>query len=446
MNLEIGKLPPQSIELEEAVIGALLIDGKAIFDVIDLLKPEHFYKDSLKAIYSAILAIYTRNEGIDVLTVSNELKTAKELEKIGGHLALAQLTNKVASSAHINNHAHIIVQNYLKRQIIQVSTELIKDAYEDSGDAFELINTAEVFIGELSNSLRKSVNRKIGTLITEYYKELYSSEKVKGVKSGFVELDQITGGWQKSDLIILAARPGMGKTAIALNFAETAGILNDKRVLFFSLEMSAIQLTQRLVSSQTEVYLNSLKHKRLTDMDYHSLQTKIDAAIKSSIYINDTGYCDISFIKSTSRRLHQENNLDLIVVDYLQLIKGGTTYKGNREQEISEISRNLKALAKELDLPIIVLSQLSREVEKRGDKRPQLSDLRESGAIEQDADIVLFLMRPEYYSIAQINLGGEDLPTKGLAIVDVAKHRNGSTGQVIVKSKLEISKFEDLMP
>jgi replicative DNA helicase len=443
MNSELGKLTPQAPELEESVLGAILIESKAIEQIISFMDKKCFYSPKNLQIYEAIQDLYSAKQPIDILTVVEKLKSKGKLEEVGGMLHIAKLSNKIASAANIEAHARIVFQKYIQRSVIEISSNLIKEAYTDTLDVFELLDLAERSLTDISVGIKQSQTEKLNKLIVQYYEDLYSPTKISGVKSGFYELDRIIGGWQKSDLIILAARPGMGKTAIAINFAEHAGINDGKRVLVFSLEMSKAQLTQRIVSSQTEVLLNKLKHKSLNSEDEQKLSTKIDEAIKSNIYINDEGYCDISFIKSTARRMHAEQPLDFIIIDYLQLINGSKTYRGNREQEISEISRNLKGLAKELNIPIIALSQLSRACEARSDKMPQLSDLRESGAIEQDADIVLFLMRPDYYGIKDINVGNETIDSNGLAIVDIAKHRNGSVGKVIIKSELWISRFKD---
>ena len=441
MNLELGKIPPQAIELEEAVLGAIMLEAKAIEQIIPFMTQNVFYSLKNSLIFESINDLYASKRPIDMLTVIESLKSKGKLEEVGGYIYIAKLTNKIASAANIEEHARILFQKYIQRSVIDISSQLIKEAYSDTLDVFELLELAERSLTDISVGIKQSQTEKLNALIVKYYEELYSPIKISGVKSGFSELDRIIGGWQKSDLIVLAARPGMGKTAIAINFAEHAGIIDGKRVLVFSLEMSKAQLTQRIVSSQTGVMLNKLKHKSINEMDEANLATKIEGAIKSNIFINDEGYCDINFIKSTARRMHAEKPLDFIIIDYLQLINGSKTYKGNREQEISEISRNLKGLAKELDIPIIALSQLSRQCEARADKMPQLSDLRESGAIEQDADIVLFLMRPDYYNIREITVGNESIDSKDMAIIDIAKHRNGSVGKIIVRNELWISRF-----
>lgn len=442
--LEYGKLQPQAVDVEEAVLGALMIESKALSEVIDILKPEVFYKEQNQRIMQAIVRLFHKNEAVDILTVTDDLKKNGDLEFVGGAFYVAQLTNRVASAANIDFHARIVLQQYIKRELISISSEITHDSFEDTSDVFELLDNAEAKLFEIAEKNLRRSSKNISDLIIDAKTQIQkaSTQKFSGVPSGFTDLDRITSGWQKSDLIILAARPAMGKTAFALALIRNVAVDHDKAVAFFSLEMGGVQLATRLISSEVQIKSDQLRKGQLDADEWGQLEKNIVKLSDSKLFIDDTPSLSIFELRAKARRLKAQHNIEMIVVDYLQLMTAGMEGKGNREQEISTISRQLKGLAKELDIPIIVLSQLSREVEKRpGSKRPQLSDLRESGAIEQDADLVLFIYRPEYYGLQQDDEGN---PTEGIAEILVSKHRNGSTGRVRLQFTKEYGLFRDV--
>lgn len=441
-----GKIPPQALDFEEAVLGALMLEKNALTAVIDILQPEVFYKQSHQKIFKAIQDLFSSTEPIDILTVSNKLKSNGELDEVGGAYYITQLTNRVASSANIEFHARILLQKFVQRELIRVSSDTIKDAFEDSTDVFELLDQAEQQLFDISenNFRRESMDMK--SLVRESIAEIEAAKNsegsLRGVPSGFTELDRLTAGWQKSDLVVIAARPGMGKTAFALSMARNAAMAN-KAVAVFSLEMSAVQLTTRLISSEAEITSNKLKKGDLAEHEWEQLNTRVKALIEAPLFIDDTPALSIFELRAKCRRLKEQHDIQLIVVDYIQLMRAGDG-AGNREQEISTISRSLKALAKELNVPVLILSQLNRSVETRGgSKKPQLSDLRESGAIEQDADMVIFIYRPEYYDINE-DEQGNDMTGKGEIII--AKHRNGALDSVTLRFIGQYTKFVDDVP
>ncbi|MCD4682350.1 MAG: replicative DNA helicase [Bacteroidales bacterium] len=442
---EHGKIPPQAIDLEEAVLGALMLEQNALTAVIDILNPEVFYKEAHQIIYKAIHKLFAKSEPIDILTVTNELKSSGELELIGGAYKITELTNRVASTANIEYHARIISQKFIQRELIKISSEIIKEAFEDTTDVFDLLDKAEQNLFAVSeNNFRRDYD-SMQTLVGEAIKDIQSARdhegNLRGIPSGFTDLDRITAGWQKSDLIILAARPGMGKTAFVLSMARNIAVDFNIPVAFFSLEMSSIQLVTRLISSETQLSADKLKKGTLENYEWEQLNAKIGKLVDAPLYIDDTPALSIFELRAKCRRLKAQHNIQMIVVDYIQLMSTGGDNKGNREQEISAISRSLKALAKELNVPIITISQLNRSVETRGgSKRPILSDLRESGAIEQDADLVSFIYRPEYYKIDQDEDGN---PTKGMAELIIAKHRNGALADVKLQFVDKFAKFLD---
>lgn len=438
-----GKLPPQAPELEEAVLGALMLEKGALNAVIEFLKPEHFYSELHQAIYSAILTLFKSSEPVDMRTVVNQLRKEGKLELIGGAYYIAELTSKVSSAANIEYHARVIIEMAIKRNLIQIASQIHHDAYEDSTDVFELLDRTEQAIFEISDSnLRKNYD-SMKNLMHRAVQELQQLKEHKdgltGVPSGFLALDRLTSGWQKSDLIIVAARPGMGKSAFVVSAMRNAAVDFKRPVAIFSLEMSSIQLVNRMISAEAQLDSEKIRKGRLADFEWQQLLHKTSRLSAAPIFIDDTPALTILELRAKCRRLKAEHNVELIIVDYLQLMRGDTT--GNREQEIASISRALKGIAKELSVPVIALSQLSRLVETRGGvKRPQLSDLRESGSIEQDADLVIFLYRPEYYGISE---DGQNNSTANLAEVIVAKHRNGSTGTVKLKFLGKYTKFTD---
>src|SRR6185312_3654748 len=447
-ELDMGKLPPQALELEEAVLGALMLEKEALTSVIDILKEDAFYKEGHKKIFAAIKKLFERSEPIDILTVTNELKRNDELELVGGAYYISQLTSKIASSANIEYHARIVLQKYIQRELISFSSETIENSYDETLDVFELLDAAEKRLFSIADENIKKDPKKAGTLIHEAIKQVEAARTRKGltgVPSGFTVLDRITSGWQSSDLVILAARPSMGKTALALTFAANAAIRYNVPVAVFSLEMSNLQLAQRLMASETELGMEKLRKGQLDDREFEQLTTMVSELSEAPIYIDDTAALSVFELRAKARRLKENHNIQMILIDYLQLMTSGVEGRGsNREQEISSISRALKSLAKELNVPIIALSQLSRAVEQRGGaKRPQLSDLRESGAIEQDADMVLFVYRQDYYG-AQAE-GQEDMPPDSAEII-IAKHRNGPLDSVHLKFQKEFAKFVEYEP
>ena len=441
-----GKVPPQATDLEEAVLGAMMLEQDAVTAVIDILKPEVFYKESHQKIFSAINSLFAKSEPIDILTVTNELKSTGELEIVGGPYYITMLTSRVASAANVEYHARIILQKHIQRELIRISSDIIKDAFEDTTDVFDLLDKAEQGLFNVSESnLRRGVDDMpslVKQAIEDIEKAKDSETHMRGVPSGYSQLDRTTSGWQKSDLIILAARPAMGKTAFALSMARNIAVKHKLPVAVFSLEMSAVQLVTRLISSETELSASKLKKGELESHEWQQLNSKINSLVDAKIFIDDTPALSIFELRAKCRRLKQQHNIQMIFIDYLQLMTLGAENRGNREQEISTISRSLKALAKELDVPVLALSQLSRAVESRpgGSKKPILSDLRESGAIEQDADIVMFIYRAEYYKIDAFEDGS---PTQGVAEIIIAKHRNGPVGEVKLKFIDRFAKFED---
>lgn len=449
INLEKGKLPPQVLDLEEAVLGAMMIDKKGVDEVIDILQADAFYKDAHKYIFEAIVQLFTETQPIDLLTVSAQLKKNGKLDIAGGDFYLIQLTQKISSSAHIEFHSRIILQKFIQRSLIRISSEIIEDSYDETTDVFDLLDKAESKLYEVTQGNIKRSSETAQSLVLQAKKrieEIAGQEGLSGVATGFEKLDKITSGWQPSDLIIIAARPAMGKTAFVLSMARNMAIDFGMPVALFSLEMASVQLITRLISSETGLSSEKLRTGKLEKHEWEQLSTKVKNLEKAPLYIDDTPSLSIFDLRAKARRLVSQHGIRIIIVDYLQLMTAGGNGKGggNREQEISTISRNLKALAKELNVPVIALSQLSRAVETRGSsKRPLLSDLRESGAIEQDADIVSFLYRPEYYKIDEWD-DDEASPTAGQAEIMIAKHRNGSIENVRLKFIGHLGKFDNL--
>ena len=442
-----GKLPPQAIELEEAVLGALMLDNEALSDTIDILKPEYFYKMEHQKIFDAIIILFNESKPVDILTIIEQLKKSGELESIGGAFYITQLTNNVASSANTEYHARIIVEKFIQRSLIQISSNIIKDSFDETIDVFDLLSNAEQELFSVTEgSLRKSYS-KMSELISSAInniEELKNKEDgLSGVPSGFSRLDRVTSGWQKSDLVIIAARPGMGKTALALTMGRNIAINHKIPIGIFSLEMSTDQLVNRLISSESEIPSNKLRKGNLEEYEFVQLHEKIKDLAEAPIYIDDTPGLSVFELRAKARRLVKNHGVKIIIVDYLQLMTAGGNKIGNREQEISTISRSLKGIAKELKIPVIALSQVNRGVESRTStsKRPILADLRESGAIEQDADIVTFIYRPEYYKIYEWENSDD---SRGQAEIIIAKHRNGALENIRLKFINTLAKFSDL--
>ncbi len=448
-----GKIPPQAKDLEEAVLGAIMLEKNAFDTIVEILKPECFYVEAHQRIFSAMQGLANKSQPIDILTVAEELRFREELEMVGGAYYVTKLTNAVVSAANIEAHSRIILQKFIQRELIRISGEIIGDAYEDSTDVFDLLDVAESKLFEITNNNLRKNFETIDSVLVNTIKRIedlrHKNEDVTGVPSGFPSLDRVTYGWQSTDLIILAARPAVGKTAFALNLARNAVMHPSKQtaVALFSLEMSAGQLVQRILSAESEIWLEKISRGKMEEHEMKQLYAKgVQRLAQAPLFIDDTPALNIFELRAKCRRLKNKHNIGLIIIDYLQLMSGtGENRNSNREQEISNISRNLKALAKELSVPIIALSQLSRAVETRGagkdgNKMPQLSDLRESGAIEQDADMVMFLYRPEYYDITTNELGENN---RGETHVRIAKHRNGSLETIKLRALLHIQKFTE---
>ncbi|MEX6688594.1 replicative DNA helicase [Danxiaibacter flavus] len=442
-----GKIPPQAKELEEAVLGAIMLEKSAFDTVVEIIRPECFYVDANQRIFRCFQSLAQKSMPIDILTVVEELKSKEELEMVGGPYYVTRLTNAVVSTANIEAHARIVLQKFIQRELIRISGEIIGDAYEDSTDVFDLLDDAESKMFNITNNYLKKDYQDMGTVLAKTLNRIdelrKKTEDISGVPSGFPTLDRVTYGWQPTDLIILAARPAVGKTAFALNLARNAA-MNSTRptpVGFFSLEMGASQLVQRILSAESEIMMEKIARGKLEEYEYQQLQKKGIARLETApLFIDDTAALNIFEFRAKARRLVNKHNVGFIIIDYLQLMSGSDK-AGSREQEISTISRTLKQLAKELNIPIIALSQLSRAVETRKEsKMPQLSDLRESGAIEQDADMVMFIYRPEYYENMSNEMGES---TKGETHVRIAKHRNGSLETIKLRAMLHIQKFEE---
>ena len=424
--MELGKVPPNDVEAEQAIIGSMLTDKDAVISAVEVLKAEDFYREDNKIIYEAILNLYSRSEPIDIITVKSELESMGKIDQVGGIEYLAELPEKVPTTANAMKYVKIVEEKSTLRQLIKTANEIIELGYSPTEDVEDIMEGAEKKIFDVMQQKNQKGYEPIKDVLVESFtklEELYNRKQhITGVPSGFMELDYKTAGFHGSDLILIAARPAMGKTAFALNIATNAAVRANVPVVVFSLEMSKEQLVNRVLCSEAMVDSNKVRTGKLEEDDWTKLAETIGPLSEAEIYIDDTPGISITEIRAKCRKLKLEKNIGMIVIDYLQLIQGTNKRNGSREQEISEISRSLKMLAKELNVPVIALSQLSRAAELRPDHRPMLSDLRESGAIEQDADIVMFLYRDDYYN--------EDSEKKGIAEVIIAKHRGGSTGTV----------------
>ena len=424
--MDLGKVPPHDIEAEQAVIGSMLTDKDAVADSIEVLKPEDFYRQDNQTIYEAIINLYNKAEPIDIITVKAELISLGKFEAVGGLEYLAILPDKVPTTANVEKYIKIVEEKSVLRNLIKASNELINLGYAETEEVDDIIEEAERKIFEIAEGKNQKGYTAIKDILVESFAEiekLYNQkEPITGIATGFTDLDYKTAGLHNSDLILVAARPAMGKSAFALNIATNAAVNSKVPVVIFNLEMSKSQLVNRILCSEAMVDSNKIRTGKIEEDDWVKLATALGPLSEAPIYIDDTPGISVSEIRAKCRKLKLEKNIGLIVIDYLQLIRGSSKRNSSREQEISEISRSLKILAKELDVPVIALSQLSRAAEARTDHRPMLSDLRESGAIEQDADIVMFLYRDDYYN--------QDSEKKNIAEVIMAKHRSGSTGTV----------------
>ena len=445
---EMGKLPPQAQELEDSVLGALMIEKEAFGTVADLLRPEVFYKDQNRLVFGAIRELAVNDQPIDILSVGEKLKSKGTLEKAGGAVYLADLTRRVASTAHLHYHAEIIAKKATARDLISMAAQIEEKAFDETQDIDDLMQEAEAGIFEITQRSQKRSVTQVDSVIEEAFARMEKAAKntgnISGIPSGFHALDKITSGWQTPDLIIIAARPAMGKTAFVLSMAKNIAVDRGIPTAIFSLEMSNVQLVNRLIMNVCELEGDKIKTGKMSKEDKLRLNTKINIMKGKPLYMDDTPSLSIYELRSKARKLVNEHGVKLIIIDYLQLMNAQGSSFGSREQEVSIISRGLKGLAKELDIPIIALSQLNRGVEARTGiegKTPQLSDLRESGAIEQDADMVCFIHRPEYYRIFNDEKSGKDL--RGLAQIIVAKHRNGATDSIWLRFRGKYAKFQN---
>lgn len=442
---DFGKVPPQANDMEEAVLGAIMLEKEAVITTLDILKPESFYKEAHQKIFKTISDLNTREFPVDLYTVTEELRAHNELDSVGGPVYLTQLTSKVVSAANVDYHARIVAQKYIQRELIRVSTEIQNRSFDDTYDVTELLDFSENALFQIAEGNIKREVAPINVVIKEAIREIEEAGKredaLVGTPSGFTKLDRLTSGWQKAELVIIAARPSMGKTAFALSMARNMAVDHGRNVAIFSCEMSSIQLVNRLIVAETDIPGDKIKNGRLNEEEWKQLDIRIKKLAQAPIFIDDTPAISIFELRAKCRRLKVQHKLDIVIVDYLQLMSGPEN-AGSREQEVSNISRSLKSIAKELDVPILALSQLNRSVEMRGGtKRPLLSDLRESGAIEQDADMVVFIHRQEKFGIPSFEDGSS---TKGIAEIILAKNRNGPVDDVKLRFREEKAQFVDI--
>ena len=438
--MELGKIPPHDIEAEQAILGSMLTDRDSVISAIEVLKEDAFYREDNKAIYSAILSLYSKSEPIDIITVKAELVESGNFERIGGLEYLASLPERVPTTANVEKYIKIVEEKSMLRNLISSANELVSLGYDETEEVDRIMDMAEKKIFDLAQKKNTKGYTPIKDVLVESFaklEELYNQKgHLSGLSTGFLDLDYKTSGLHNSDLIIVAARPAMGKSAFAINIATNVAVQSGKGVAIFNLEMSKEQVGNRILCSEAMVDSNKVRTGQIEDDDWVKLASTVGKLSEAPIYIDDTAGISIMEIRAKCRKLKLEKDIGLVVIDYLQLVQASGKKNASREQEISEISRSLKILAKELNIPVIALSQLSRGVEKRDDKRPMLSDLRESGAIEQDADIVIFLYRDDYYN--------EDSEKKNIAEVILAKHRGGSTGTVDLAWLSSYTKFANL--
>lgn len=443
-SMESGAKVPQATDIEEAVLGAMMLDPDTVIEIIGSLSDECFYNPRNRMVFKAISALNNANKSIDILTVAEQLKANGDFDEVGGSSFLADLTSRLGAAAHVDYYVGVLVDKYIQRKLISISLDTLKNSYDDSQPVDELLNTTQQKLFELAERNMSRETQKISKIVAEMRDDLEDlqtrPEGHTGLASGYSALDRVTYGWQKSDLVIIAARPSMGKTAFVLTMARNMAVEFGTPVAFFSLEQSPKQLIQRLAIAETGIESDKLKGgKKMTDADWMQLDERINRLEQSPLYIDDTPALSISDFRAKARKLVQGKGVKIIIIDYLQLMTGSRELKGNREQEVAEISRSLKAVAKELDVPVVALAQLSRAAETQGgQKKPQLTHLRESGAIEQDADIVLFIHRPEYYGVEDNNF------PKGYTEIIIAKHRNGETKDVPMKFLASQMKFVDI--
>ncbi len=442
---DFGKVPPQANDMEEAVLGAIMLEKEAAITVLDILKAESFYREAHQKIFKAIFDLNTREHPVDLYTVTEELRAHGELDSVGGPVYLTQLTSKIVSAANVDYHARIVQQKYIQRELIRVSTEIQTRSFDDTYDVTELLDFSENALFQIAEGNIKREISPINIVIKDAIREIEEAGKredaMVGTPTGFTKLDRLTSGWQKADLVIIAARPSMGKTAFALSMARNMAVDHNRHVAIFSCEMSSVQLVNRLIVAETDIPGDKIRNGRLNEEEWKQLDSRIKKLVQAPIFIDDTPAISIFELRAKCRRLMAQHKLDVVIVDYLQLMSGPDN-AGSREQEVSTISRSLKSIAKELNVPILALSQLNRSVEMRGGtKRPLLSDLRESGAIEQDADMVVFIHRQEKFGIPTFEDGSS---TKGIAEIILAKNRNGPVDDVRIRFREERAQFVDL--
>ena len=447
IDTSFGHLQPQAIDIEKVVLGALMIDKDAFTVVSEIIKPETFYEARHQKIYEAVQSLNLQEKPVDIMTVTEELRHKGTLEDVGGPAYVVELSSQVASSAHIEYHAHILAQKFLARQLIQFASMIETDAFDETVDVDDLMQKAEGALFEISQKNMLQDYVQIDTIVDQAHQLLLQASNreggLTGVPSGFRKLDDITAGWQPSDLVIIAGRPAMGKTSFALSIAKNVAIDYRKPIAFFSLEMNNVQLVNRLISNVCSIPGNKILNGQLTPDEWERFDSNIRKMQGAPIYVDDTPGLSIFELRTKARRLVREHGIELLMIDYLQLMNANGMRFNSRQEEVSTISRSLKGLAKELNIPVLALSQLSRAVEQRDGpegKRPQLSDLRESGAIEQDADMVLFVHRPEYYHILQDEKGND---LHGMAQIIIAKHRKGATGDVLLNFRGEYTRFSN---
>ena len=438
---------PQAVEIERVVLGALMVDSDAFSVVSELLKPETFYEPRHQKIYEAIRNMNMDERPVDIMTLNDELSKMGEIDKVGGVDYLMEISSQVASAAHVESHARILAEKYMQRQLIHFAGDIETKAYDSSVDVDELMQQAEGSLFQISQNNMKQDFTQVAPVVKNAVEFLQRAASNKGgltgIPTGYTGMDEITSGWQASDLVIIAGRPAMGKTSFALSIAKNVAVDYGVPIGFFSLEMNNVQLVNRLISNVCEVSGRKILNGQLDPSDWERLDKRIGRLTDAPIYVDDTPGLSVFELRTKARRLVREKGVKIIMIDYLQLMNANGMKFGSRQEEVSTISRSLKGLAKELDIPVLALSQLSRNVENREGlegKRPQLSDLRESGAIEQDADMVLFVHRPEYYHIYQDEKGND---LHGMAQIIIAKHRKGSTGDVLLNFRGEFTRFQD---
>lgn len=442
-NSEAGRVPPQDLTAEKSLLGAILLSEDVLPEVLTVIRAQDFYEKRHQVIFEAIVNLYDQHRPVDLLTLTAELKSLKKLKEVGGSLYLTELTNFVPTASHAKAYADIIRQTSLRRNLIKAGTTISKKAYEDDANVDDLVGAAEKELFEVSDKIVKSDYVSMSELLVNAFDRIEMLQKnkgaLRGLKTGFRDLDKMTAGFQKGDLIIIGARPAMGKTTMAQNLAYNIATINQKGVLFFSMEMAANEIIDRMISDVSGVNNWKLRTGNLSDEEYGKIGDAMAEMDEIPIYIDDTSSMTILELRNKARRAMHDHNIGIVIVDYLQLIAGSDRYAGNRVQEVTEISRGLKILARELEIPVIALAQLSRNVTGRDDPRPVLSDLRESGSIEQDADLVMFLHRPDYY-----HQNEDDYEETHITELIVAKHRHGANGKIKLYFHPELLRFMSL--